>query len=73
MFVVGLRVLKQAFLTTVEQQYGVRPKTVLGKDSKEVSDWVSQQTGRKVQNFLTTSFPKKPGANAVSAAYFKGT
>lgn len=45
---------------------------MLGKDIKEVNDWVSQQTGRKVQGFLASNFPRNSGANAVSAAYFKG-
>lgn len=67
----GLR-LKQEFLALVENQYGVRPKAVLGKDIKEVNDWVLQQTSRKVQGFLASSFPRNSGANAVSAAYFKG-
>uniref|UniRef100_H3CN11 Serpin domain-containing protein n=1 Tax=Tetraodon nigroviridis TaxID=99883 RepID=H3CN11_TETNG len=64
--------LKQDFLALVENQYGVRPKAVLGKDLKEVNDWVSQQTGRKVQGFLASNFPRNSGANAVSAAYFQG-
>lgn len=59
-------------MALVEKQYGVRPKAVLGKDIKEVNDWVSQQTGRKVQGFLASNFPRNSGANAVSAAYFKG-
>lgn len=59
----------------VEQQYGVRPKVLVGgaKDVKEVNDWVSQQTGRKVQQFLAKPFPRAAGVNAVSASYFKGT
>ncbi|XP_015254747.1 PREDICTED: pigment epithelium-derived factor [Cyprinodon variegatus] len=66
--------LKQDYFKLVEQQYGVRPKTLLGgaKDLKEVNDWVSQQTGRKVQQFLTNAFPRTAGVNAVTAAYFKG-
>lgn len=64
--------LKQEFLALVEKQYGVRPKGVLGKDVKEVNDWVAQQTGRKVQGFLASNFPRNSGVNAVSAAYFKG-
>nr|XP_046266700.1 pigment epithelium-derived factor isoform X2 [Scatophagus argus]XP_046266701.1 pigment epithelium-derived factor isoform X2 [Scatophagus argus] len=66
--------LKQDFFTLVEQQYGVRPKALQGgaRDVKEVNDWVSQQTDGKVQRFLTSSFPKNPGVNAISAAYFKG-
>lgn len=69
----GLR-LKQEFFGVVEQQYGVRPKALLGgaKDMKEINDWVSQQTGRKVQQFLTKALPRAVGVNAVSAAYFKG-
>lgn len=56
----------------MEQQYGIRPKAVLGKNTKDVNDWVAQQTDRKVQNFLAAAFPQNPGVNAVSAAYFKG-
>lgn len=71
----GLR-LKPDFLTLVEQQYGVRPKALMGgtKDMADVNDWVAQQTGRKVQRFLTKSFARSPnpGVNTVSAAYFKG-
>lgn len=40
---------------------------------KDVNEWVSQQTGRKVQHLLTKPFPRSPGVNTVSAAYFKGT
>uniref|UniRef100_A0A1A7WNE6 Serine (Or cysteine) peptidase inhibitor, clade F, member 1 n=1 Tax=Iconisemion striatum TaxID=60296 RepID=A0A1A7WNE6_9TELE len=66
--------LKQDFFKVVEQQYGVRPKALLGgaKDLKEVNDWVSQQTGRKVQQFLSKPLPRTAGVNAVSSAYFKG-
>ncbi|XP_047234317.1 pigment epithelium-derived factor [Girardinichthys multiradiatus] len=66
--------LKQDFFQLVEQQFGVRPKALLGgaKDMKEVNDWVSQQTGRKVQQFLTKALPRTAGVNAVSATYFKG-
>lgn len=69
----GLR-LKQEFFGLVEQQYGVRPKALLGgsKDVKEINDWVSQQTGRKVQRFLTKPLPRAAGISIVSAAYFKG-
>lgn len=69
----GLR-LKQDFFKLVEQQYGVRPKALLGgaKDQKEINDWVSQQTGRKVQQFLTKPLPRTAAVTAVSAAYFKG-
>ncbi|XP_072230781.1 pigment epithelium-derived factor [Leuresthes tenuis] len=66
--------LKQDFFSLVEQQYGVRPKALLGgsKDVKDVNDWVSQQTERKVQQFLTQPLPRVAGINAVSAGYFKG-
>lgn len=59
----------------MEQQYGVPPKAMQGgaRDVKDVNEWVSQQTGRKVQHFLNKPFPRSPGVNAVSAAYFKGT
>ncbi|XP_026185043.1 pigment epithelium-derived factor [Mastacembelus armatus] len=66
--------LKQDFFTLVEQQYGVRPKALMGgtKDMKDINDWVTQETGGKVQNFLTKALPRNSGLNAVSAAYFKG-
>lgn len=68
--------MKPDFLTLVEQQYGVRPKALMGgsKDVTDVNEWVAQQTGRKVQRFLTKNFARSPnpGVNAVSAAYFKG-
>ncbi|KAF3705460.1 Pigment epithelium-derived factor [Channa argus] len=66
--------LKQEFFTLVEQQYGVRPKALLGgaKDVKEINDWINQQTGGKVQNFLAKPFTRNSGVNTVSAAYFKG-
>lgn len=68
--------MKPEFLTLVEQQYGVRPKALTGgsKDLADVNEWVAQQTGRKVQRFLTKNFARNPnpGVNAVSAAYFKG-
>ncbi|XP_026213308.1 pigment epithelium-derived factor [Anabas testudineus] len=66
--------LKQDFFTLVEQQYGVRPKALLGgaKDVKEINDWVAQETGGKVQRFLAKPLPRNSGVNTVSAAYFKG-
>ncbi|KAM9348614.1 pigment epithelium-derived factor [Symphorus nematophorus] len=68
--------LKQDFMTLVEQQYGVRPKGMQAgnREMKEINDWVSQQTGGKVQRFLasTASLPPNPAVNTVSAAYFKG-
>ncbi|XP_040006332.1 pigment epithelium-derived factor [Xiphias gladius] len=65
--------LKQDFFTRVEQQYGVRPKALVGaKDVKEISDWVAKETGGKVQRFLDKPFPRNTGVNTVSATYFKG-
>ncbi|XP_069366147.1 pigment epithelium-derived factor [Paralichthys olivaceus] len=66
--------LNQEFLALVEQQYGVRPKAlpVGGKDLKEINDWVSQETGGKVQRFLAKPSSRNPSVNTVSAAYFKG-
>ncbi|XP_031729994.1 pigment epithelium-derived factor [Anarrhichthys ocellatus] len=68
------RRLKQDFFALVEQQYGVRPKALLGgnKDVKEINDWVSRETGGKVQHLLDKSLPQNSGVNTVSAAYFKG-
>lgn len=72
----GLRA-KPEFLTLVEQQYGVRPKGLAGgaKDAPDINEWVAQQTGRKVQRFLTKPFTRSPnpGVNPISAAYFKGS
>lgn len=66
--------LQPDFLALVEGQYGVRPKTLTvgNRDVKDVSDWVAQQTNRKVLRFMATSFPRSPGVNTVSAAHFKG-
>ncbi|XP_070839177.1 pigment epithelium-derived factor [Chaetodon trifascialis] len=65
---------KQDFFPLVEQQYGIRPKALQGgtRDVKDINDWVAQETGGKVQQFLATSLPRNPGVNTVSAAYFKG-
>ncbi|XP_041657269.1 pigment epithelium-derived factor [Cheilinus undulatus] len=65
---------KPEFFNAVEQQYGVRPKALQGstRDIKEINDWVSQETGGKVQRLLTKGLPRNPGVNAVSAGYFKG-
>ena len=59
----------------MEQQYGVRPKTLQGgaKDMKEINDWVAQETGGKVQRLLSKPLPRNTGVNTVSGAYFKGT
>lgn len=66
--------LKQDFLSLVEQQYGVRPKQLMGgaRDMKDINDWVSQETGGKVQRLLAKPLPRNSGVNTVSAAYFKG-
>ncbi|XP_029303465.1 pigment epithelium-derived factor [Cottoperca gobio] len=65
---------KQDFFGLVEQQYGVRPKALSGgpKDVTEINNWVSQETGGKVQRLLTKPLPRNSGVNTVSAAYFKG-
>ncbi|KAG7224699.1 hypothetical protein INR49_030029 [Caranx melampygus] len=66
--------LKQEFFGLVEQQYGVRPKALQGgaKDMKEINDWVTQETGGKVQRLLSKALPRNPGIHTVSGAYFKG-
>ncbi|XP_024921283.1 pigment epithelium-derived factor isoform X3 [Cynoglossus semilaevis] len=66
--------LKQEFFDLVEQQYGVRPKTLQGgaKDMKEVNDWVSQETSNNVQRFLAKPLPRNSFIHTVSAAHFTG-
>ncbi|XP_056140836.1 pigment epithelium-derived factor [Lampris incognitus] len=66
--------LKQGFLGMVEHQYGVRPKVQMGgpKDLKDINDWVKQQTGGKVDRFLSKPLPRISGVNVLGAAYFKG-
>ncbi|XP_074467046.1 pigment epithelium-derived factor [Sebastes fasciatus] len=68
------RRVKQDFFSLVEQQYGVRPKSLQGgnRDMKEINDWVSRETGGKVQRLLAKPIPQNSGVNTVSAAYFKG-
>ena len=70
---VGVR-QKQEFFGLVETQYGVRPKSLMGsaKDTKDVNEWVKQETGGKVDRFLTKPLPRTLGVNPVGAAYFKG-
>ncbi|KAK1874609.1 Pigment epithelium-derived factor [Dissostichus eleginoides] len=65
---------KQDFFALVEQQYGVRPKTLAGgpKDVSEINTWVSQETGGKVQLLLAKPLPRNAGVHTVSASYFKG-
>ncbi|XP_023646788.2 pigment epithelium-derived factor [Paramormyrops kingsleyae] len=62
------------YLNAVEKQYGVRPKVLLGsvRDVKDINDWVKQQTGSKVDRFLTSPFPRGAGLVPLSAGYFKG-
>ncbi|KAI4787896.1 hypothetical protein KUCAC02_036188, partial [Chaenocephalus aceratus] len=64
---------KQEFFALVEQQYGVRPKTLAGgpKDVSEINTWVSQETGGKVQRLLAKPLPRNAGVHTVSASYFK--
>ncbi|XP_077360959.1 pigment epithelium-derived factor [Festucalex cinctus] len=66
--------LKQEFFTSVEQQYGIRPKALQGvsKDTKDINEWVATETGNKVQRLLAKPLPRNPGVNAVAGAYFKG-
>lgn len=66
--------LKQEFFSLVEQNYGTRPKALQGgaKDQKEINEWVSQQTGGKVQRILTKALPRSPGVAGITASYFKG-
>ncbi|KAM9728689.1 pigment epithelium-derived factor isoform 1-T1 [Menidia menidia] len=66
--------LKQDFFSLVERQYGVRPKALMGgaRDLKEVNDWVSQQTGSRVQQVLTAPLPRGGGVSAITAAHFRG-
>lgn len=66
--------LKQEFFSLVEQNYGDRPKALQGgaKDQKEINEWVSQQTGAKVQKILTKALPRSPGVSTITAAHFKG-
>nr|XP_006640979.1 PREDICTED: pigment epithelium-derived factor [Lepisosteus oculatus] len=67
--------LKLEYLNSVEREYGVRPKALTGSprgDLKEVNDWVKQQTGGKVNSFLTSSLPRNMGVLPLGAAYFKG-
>ncbi|XP_066551833.1 pigment epithelium-derived factor [Amia ocellicauda] len=66
--------MKQEFPDAVERQYGVRPKVLAGPPRsflKEINDWVKQQTGGKIDRFLT-SFPRNVGILPLGAAYFKG-
>ncbi|XP_036380539.1 pigment epithelium-derived factor [Megalops cyprinoides] len=66
--------LKLEYLNAVEKQFGVRPKALTGssRDLKEINDWVKQQTGSKVDRFLTSALPRNAGVVPLGAAYFKG-
>lgn len=69
----GLR-LKPEYYGVVEKQYGVRPKTLMGgaKDVNEINDWVKQQTGGKVDRFMSKPLGRNSGVVPLGAAYFKG-
>ncbi|KAJ8267217.1 hypothetical protein GJAV_G00139890 [Gymnothorax javanicus] len=66
--------LKVDYLNEVEKQYGVRPKALMGgtRDLKEINDWVKQQTGTKVDHFLSSNLPRNAGVVPIGAAFFKG-
>ncbi|KAJ8347661.1 hypothetical protein SKAU_G00262500 [Synaphobranchus kaupii] len=66
--------LKLEYLNVVERQYGVRPKALTGgaRDLREINDWVKQQTGTKVDRFLSSALPRNAGVVPVGAAFFKG-
>ncbi|KAJ8386222.1 hypothetical protein AAFF_G00175420 [Aldrovandia affinis] len=66
--------LKVGYFNEVEKQYGVRPKMLTGgaRDLKEINEWVKQQTGSKVDRFLTTPIRRNIGVVPLGAAYFKG-
>uniref|UniRef100_A0A8C7JWI7 Serpin domain-containing protein n=1 Tax=Oncorhynchus kisutch TaxID=8019 RepID=A0A8C7JWI7_ONCKI len=66
--------LKQEYFGVVEKQYGVRPKTLMGgaKDVNEINDWVKQQTGGKVDRFMSKALGRNSGVVPLGAAYFKG-
>ena len=66
--------MKQEFFSLVENQYGVRPKALVGgaKDTKDINDWVKQQTGGLVERLLSRPLGRSPGVIPVSAAHFKG-
>ncbi|CDQ69563.1 unnamed protein product [Oncorhynchus mykiss] len=65
--------LKQEYFGVVEKQYGVRPKTLMGgaKDVNEINDWVKQQTGGKVDRFMSKALGRNSGVVPLGAAYFK--
>lgn len=66
--------LKQDYFASVEKQYGVRPKTLMGgaKDVKEINGWVKQETGGMVDRLLSKPLGRNPSVVSVGAAYFKG-
>ncbi|KAI1903262.1 hypothetical protein AGOR_G00025400 [Albula goreensis] len=66
--------IKLEYLNAVEKQYGVRPKALMGgaRDQREINDWVKQQTGSKVDRFLSSPLPRNAGVVPLGAAYFKG-
>ncbi|CDQ76086.1 unnamed protein product [Oncorhynchus mykiss] len=66
--------LKPEYFEVVEKQYGVRPKALMGgaKDVNEINDWVKQQTGGKVDRFMSKPLGRNSGVVPLGAAYFKG-
>ncbi|CAL8363797.1 unnamed protein product [Lota lota] len=66
--------LKQDFFGVVEKQYGVRPQALTGgtKDVKDINNWVKQQTGNTIDNFLAKALPRSAGVNLIGAGFFKG-
>lgn len=66
--------LRQDFFSTVEKQFGERPKALMGgaKDVKDINDWVKKKTGGMVDRFLSKPLGRNPGVILVGAAYFKG-
>uniref|UniRef100_A0A4W5LJ44 Serpin domain-containing protein n=1 Tax=Hucho hucho TaxID=62062 RepID=A0A4W5LJ44_9TELE len=66
--------LKQEYFGVLEKQYGVRPKALMGgaKDVNEINDWVKQQTGGKVDRFMSKPLGRNSGVVPLGAAYFKG-
>ena len=57
--------MKQEFFSLVENQYGVRPKALVGgaKDTKDINDWVKQQTGGLVERLLSGPLAGAPGSS----------
>lgn len=66
--------MKIAFVSSLEQSYGARPRVLSGNarvDLQEINNWVQQQTGGKVTRFLS-QLPTGISVLLLGAAYFKG-